>query len=89
MSVTEILFPKTCIGEQKVYQFLNPNCNKWHFNRLLKYVKKSIIQLYLQKVKWFLKDLQQVHHLSHLNGQTLYFLHNRSYTLTGKFVQEI
>jgi hypothetical protein len=82
MSVTEILFPKTCIGDQKVYQFLNPNCNKWHFNR-------SIIQLYLQKVKWFLKDPQQVHHLSHLNGQTLYFLHNRSYTLTGRFVQEI
>jgi hypothetical protein len=25
-------------------QLLNPNCNKWHFNRLLKHIQQSIIQ---------------------------------------------
>ena len=37
-------------GEQKVNYFLNTNCNQWHFNRFLKHVQHSIIQLHLQKV---------------------------------------
>jgi len=34
-------------GDQKVNQFLNTNFYEWHFNRLLKHVQPSIIQLYL------------------------------------------
>jgi hypothetical protein len=37
-------------GEEKVNQLLNNSCNKWHFNRFLKHVQQSIIQLYLKKV---------------------------------------
>jgi hypothetical protein len=37
-------------GEEKVNPLLNTTCNKWQFNRLLKHVQQSIIQLYLQKV---------------------------------------
>jgi hypothetical protein len=37
-------------GEKKVNQLFKTNCNKGHFNRLLKDVQQSIIQLYLQKV---------------------------------------
>jgi hypothetical protein len=40
----------TVPGDQKVNQLFNTNYNNWHFNRLLKHVQQSIIQLYLQKV---------------------------------------
>jgi hypothetical protein len=36
--------------DQKVNQWFNTNYNKWHFNRLMKHLQKSIMQLYLQKV---------------------------------------
>ncbi len=41
---------ETAPGEENVNQLLNTNCNKWHLNRFMKHVQKSIIQLYLQKV---------------------------------------
>ncbi len=41
---------ETVPGEEKVNQLLNTNCNKWHINRFMKDVQKSIIQLYLEKV---------------------------------------
>ena len=41
---------ETAPAEENVNQLLNTTCNKWHFNRLLKHVQQSIIQLYLQKV---------------------------------------
>jgi hypothetical protein len=36
--------------EEKVHQLFKTNYNRRHFNRLLKDVQQSIIQLYLQKV---------------------------------------
>jgi hypothetical protein len=41
---------ETAPGEEKVNQLFKTTCNKWHFNRFLKDVQQSIIQLYLQKV---------------------------------------
>ena len=41
---------ETVPGEEKVNQLFKTDCNKWHFNRLLKDVQQSIIQFYLQKV---------------------------------------
>jgi hypothetical protein len=35
---------ETAPGEKRVNQLLNTNCNKGHFNRLLKHVQKLIIQ---------------------------------------------
>ena len=36
---------ETVPGEEKVNQLFKINCNKWHFNRLMKHVQQSIIQL--------------------------------------------
>ncbi len=41
---------ETAPGEEKVNQLFKTNYNKWYFNRLLKHVQQSIIQLYLHKV---------------------------------------
>jgi hypothetical protein len=50
LKVSRRNWQETGPGEEKVHQLFKTNCNRWHFNRLLKDVQQSIIQLYLQKV---------------------------------------
>ncbi len=47
LKVSRRNWQETGPGEEKVNQLFKTNCNKWHFNRLLKDVQQSIIQLYL------------------------------------------
>jgi hypothetical protein len=55
VSIKDYKWQDTTPGEQKVNQLFNTNCNKWYFNRLVKHVHQSIIQLYLQKVTLLVK----------------------------------